>query len=125
MVLKAVLDVHASAVVSVRCFVPRGAGGSLGAVGGIGGGAGMASGVGVVAAGVGGVSGNCDPAVITVDIEGVVNKMSFRRVMWTKWVVDTECLLDGERDYGWRGGGREAKRRCPRVMTSNKFECSS
>ncbi|CAN0282027.1 unnamed protein product, partial [Hapterophycus canaliculatus] len=36
-----------------------------------------------------------DPAAITADVEGVVNKMCFRRVMWTKWVVDTECLLDG------------------------------
>lgn len=108
--LKAVLDVHASAVVSVRCFVPRGAGGSLGVGGGVGGGTGMTSGVGVVAGGIGGggggVSGSCDPAVITADVEGVVNKMSFRRVMWTKWVVDTECLLDGERDYR---SGREVK----------------
>ncbi|CAM9755293.1 unnamed protein product, partial [Scytosiphon promiscuus] len=41
------------------------------------------------------VSVSSDPAAITADVEGVVNKMCFRRVMWTKWVVDTECLLDG------------------------------
>lgn len=46
-------------------------------------------------AGVGGVGGNSDPAAVTADVEGVVNKMCFRRVMWSKWVVDTECLLDG------------------------------
>lgn len=78
-VLKAVVDVHASAVVSVRCFVQGGSGGG-GGVGGIGG----------IGAG-----GSSDPAAITADVEGVVNKLCFRRVMWTKWIVDTECLLDG------------------------------
>lgn len=82
MVLKAVVDVHASAVVSVRCYIT---GGASGGVGGSGGG------------GMGGSSGgSSDPAAITADVEGVVSKMCFRRVMWTKWVVDTECLLDGE-----------------------------
>ena len=75
MVLKAVVDVHSSAVVSVRCFVQGGGGGGGGG---------------------GGSAGSSDPAAITADVEGVVNKMCFRRVMWTKWVVDTECLLDGE-----------------------------
>eukprot|EP00752_Nemacystus_decipiens_P007971 g7124.t1 len=70
-VLKAVVDVHSSAVVSVRCFVQGGGSGG------------------------GGSTGSSDPAAITADVEGVVNKMCFRRVMWTKWVVDTECLLDG------------------------------
>lgn len=75
------VDVHASAVVSVRCFV-QGAGTGIGGSGGGGGG------------------GDGDPAAVTADVEGVVNKLCFRRVMWSKWVVDTECLLDGE----WRGG---------------------
>lgn len=78
MVLKAVVDLHSSAVVSVRCFVQGGGGGEGGGGGGSGG-------------------GSSDPAAITADVEGVVNKLCFRRVMWTKWVVDTECLLDGER----------------------------
>eukprot|EP00903_Cladosiphon_okamuranus_P007783 g7532.t1 len=79
-VLKAVVDVHSSAVVSVRCFVQGGSGGSGAGRGGVGG---------------GGSGGSSDPAAITADVEGVVNKMCFRRVVWTKWVVDTECLLDG------------------------------
>lgn len=74
-VLRAVVDVHASAVVSVRCFVQGGGGGGAGG-----------SGLG---------SGDGDPAAVTADVEGVVNKLCFRRVMWSKWVVDTECLLDG------------------------------
>ena len=79
MVLKTVVDLHSSAVVSVRCFVQGGGGGEgVGGGGGVGGGA------------------SSDPAAITADVEGVVNKLCFRRVMWTKWVVDTECLLDGE-----------------------------
>lgn len=73
-VLKAVTDVHFSAVVSVRCCAQGGGGSGNGLSGG----------------------GSSDPAAITADMEGVVNKMAFRRVMWTKWVVDTECLLDGE-----------------------------
>lgn len=84
MILKAVIDVHSSAVVSVRCFTQGGAGGGGLAGGGLGGGG-------------GGSAGSSDPAAITADVEGVVNKMCFRRVMWTKWVVDTECLLDGKR----------------------------
>jgi hypothetical protein len=36
-----------------------------------------------------------EPAAVTIDAAGVVNKLTFRRVMWTAWVADTECLLDG------------------------------
>ncbi|KAG5183613.1 hypothetical protein JKP88DRAFT_255754 [Tribonema minus] len=36
-----------------------------------------------------------EPAVITADAAGVVNKVAFRRVMWTAWVAETACLLDG------------------------------
>ena len=83
-------------------------------VGGAAGGGGVGVGGGGIGGGggMGGGGGSCDPAVITADVEGVVNKLSFRRVMWTKWVVDTECLLDGERngrtgraDIGGAGGG--------------------
>lgn len=66
-------------------------GGGVGGGGiGVGGVAGVGGALGAVAG-----SGN-DPAAITADLEGVVNKLCFRRVMWSKWVVDTECLLDGE-----------------------------
>lgn len=60
-VLRAVVDVHASAVVSVRCFV-QGVGNGIGGSGGGGGG------------------GDGDPAAVTADVEGVVNKLCFRRV---------------------------------------------
>ncbi|CAM9616752.1 unnamed protein product [Phaeothamnion confervicola] len=36
-----------------------------------------------------------EPQVVTADARGVVNKITFRRVMWTAWVGDIECLLDG------------------------------
>lgn len=88
---------HSSAVVSVRCFTQGGLGGVSGSGGvGLGGGGG--------GLGSGGSAGSSDPAAITADVEGVVNKMCFRRVMWTKWVVDTECLLDGERVGGMGRG---------------------
>ncbi|CAM9254380.1 unnamed protein product, partial [Chrysoparadoxa australica] len=35
------------------------------------------------------------PVVTSIDERGVVNRVTFRRVMWSAWVVDQDCLLDG------------------------------
>jgi hypothetical protein len=39
--------------------------------------------------------GSSGVTAVTADEAGVVNKVQFRRIMWSAWVADVECLLDG------------------------------